>query len=312
METPPAGIALENESALKKQEPEDRLQDDHAIRPRESSTTHGGLFETIQEGRKWTSVIHESGLEEPRVVEIRDFNFWYGDAQALHGISMSAPLGRVTSLIGPSGCGKSTLLRCVNRMNDLIDNMRIDGSMHLNGSSIYDPDVDVIELRKQIGMVFQKPNPFPMSIYENVVYSLRIDGVRDRQTLDQACEQSLKSAGLWREVKDRLNTSALQLSGGQQQRLCIARAITRDAPVVILDEATASVDSLTERLIDEAVAELFAEHTVLVIAHRLSTITKADRILVLHHGRLCEEGTHDELLAQGGRYKLLVESGFAL
>ena len=171
------------------------------------------------------SEVHESVQAERPVLEIDRFNLWYGSKQALHRITMPIPNAKVTALVGPSGCGKSTLLRSVNRLNDLVRNVRITGDMRLNGDSIYDPRMDVIELRKRMGMVFQKPNPFPMSIYENVVYALRIDGESHRGVLDEVCETSLRGAAIWDEVKDRLQDSALGLSGGQQQRLCIARAI---------------------------------------------------------------------------------------
>ncbi|MCR9076433.1 MAG: ATP-binding cassette domain-containing protein, partial [bacterium] len=163
------------------------------------------------------------------MIDIQKFNLWYNqDAKALHDVAMKVPRGAVTALIGPSGCGKSTLLRSINRMNDLIDGVRVEGEITLNRSPIYAPSVDVIELRKRLGMVFQKPNPFPMSIFENVVYPLRIDGERRKSVLEEACEKSLRAAAIWDEVKDRLKSSALGLSGGQQQRLCIARAIVAD------------------------------------------------------------------------------------
>jgi len=300
MEIRPAGIALKNRSASTQEVPVNRPPGDRVVSgPTESHTALGGLFETIKEGRKWSSLIHESGNDEPKVVEIRNFDFWYGDSQALHDISMSAPLGKVTALIGPSGCGKSTLLRCVNRMNDLIDNMRIGGTMHLNGGSIYDPDVDVIELRKQIGMVFQKPNPFPMSIYENVVYSLRIDGVRDRQTLDAACEQSLKGAGLWEEVKDRLSTSALQLSGGQQQRLCIARAIAAEPEVLLLDEPCSALDPIATGKIEDLIEELKGTYSILIVTHNMQQASRAsDFTAFMYLGRLVEFGPTQDIFLQ--------------
>ncbi|MGI9177593.1 MAG: phosphate ABC transporter ATP-binding protein [Pirellulales bacterium] len=173
----------------------------------------------VAAGREVDAEVHESVLREPPVLEVDRFNLWYGTKQALHRITMPIPLNKVTALVGPSGCGKSTLLRSVNRLNDLVQSVRITGDMRLNGDSIYDPRMDVIELRKRMGMVFQKPNPFPMSIYENVVYSLRIDGETNRGVLDEVCESSLRGAALWDEVKDRLQESALGLSGGQQQRL---------------------------------------------------------------------------------------------
>ncbi|HVQ25400.1 MAG TPA: phosphate ABC transporter ATP-binding protein, partial [Planctomycetota bacterium] len=179
---------------------------------------------------------HAAVAQQEAVLEVADFSLWYGEARALWNVSLAVPRGQVTALIGPSGCGKSTLLRSVNRLNDLIDSVRIEGDMRLNGDSIYAPGVDVIELRKRMGMVFQKPNPFPMSIFENVVYPLRIDGERDRNLIREVAEQSIRGAALWDEVKDRLHDSALGLSGGQQQRLCIARAIAGEPDVLLLDE----------------------------------------------------------------------------
>src|SRR5689334_13780044 len=173
-------------------------------------------------GRAATDV-HRSLESEEAAVSIERFCLWYGHSQALFDVSMIVPKGKVTALIGPSGCGKSTLLRSVNRLNDLVEGVRTSGDMKMAGRSIHDSSVDVIELRKRMGMVFQKPNPFPMSIYENIVYPLRIDGERDRRVLDEVCERSLQGAALWDEIKDRLHDSALSLSGGQQQRLCIAR-----------------------------------------------------------------------------------------
>ncbi|MEM7515770.1 MAG: ATP-binding cassette domain-containing protein, partial [Planctomycetota bacterium] len=169
----------------------------------ESNARLGGLFEAISKKERFETVLHDDVEGTPSVLEVTDFKLWYGDTQALHDVSMIVPTGKVTALIGPSGCGKSTLLRSVNRMNDLIDSVRIQGEMTLSGESIYGSSVDVIELRKRIGMVFQKPNPFPMSIFENVVYALRIDGERNRTVLEEVCERSLRGAGLWDEVKDR-------------------------------------------------------------------------------------------------------------
>ena len=207
-------------------------------------------FDAIAQTQSFEAVTHEAIESEELVLEIERFNLYYGAARALHDITMSVARGRVTALIGPSGCGKSTLLRSVNRMNDLIDTVRIDGEMRLAGDPIYAPAQDVIELRKRIGMVFQKPNPFPMSIYENVVYSLRIDGERDKRVLEEACESSLRSAGLWEEARDRLHESALRLSGGQQQRLCIARAIAAEPEVLLLARLT-TIESHAFRVLSD-------------------------------------------------------------
>ena len=213
----------------------------------------------IAAGQKVEAVIHEEVLKAAPAVEVQHFNLWYGKKQALHDVSMPIPRGEVTALIGPSGCGKSTLLRSVNRMNDLIDGLTTRGDITLAGESIFAPGVDVIELRKRMGMVFQKPNPFPMSIFENVVYPLRIDGQRDKRVLSQVCEQSLRGSALWEEVKDRLHESGLGLSGGQQQRLCIARAIASDPEVLLLDEPCSALDPLATGKIEDLIGDLRGE-----------------------------------------------------
>jgi len=252
---------------------------------------HGRVFEVLSRAERFTPAVHESVLAEAPVVEIRDFELWYGLKQALFGISMPVASGKVTALIGPSGCGKSTLLRCVNRLNDLIDSVRIEGDMKLNGDSIYAPGVDVIELRKRIGMVFQKPNPFPMSIFENVVYSLRIDGIRDRTTLEEVCERSLRSAGLWEEVKDRLKESALHLSGGQQQRLCIARAIAAGPEVLLLDEPCSALDPIATGRIEDLIGELKGSYSILIVTHNMQQASRtSDYTAFLYLGRLIEYG----------------------
>jgi len=257
----------------------------------ESTARDGRLFETIRTGEPFQTVVHEAVTQQRAVVDVEDFNLWYGPSKALHDVSMICPEGRVTALIGPSGCGKSTLLRSVNRMNDLIDSVRIQGHMRLRGDSIYGPGVDVIELRKRIGMVFQKPNPFPMSIYENVVYSLRIDGERDRDLLDQVCEQSLRSAGLWMEVKDRMHSSALALSGGQQQRLCIARAIAAEPEVLLLDEPCSALDPIATGRIEELIDELKGAYTILIVTHNMQQASRASEFTAfMYLGRLVEFG----------------------
>ncbi len=259
-------------------------------------TRPGGLFECIAEGRVFEPVIHDEVATDEAVVEVDGFDLWYGDTQALHDISLSVPKGKVTALIGPSGCGKSTLLRSVNRMNDLIDSVRIDGQIRLSGDSIYGRGVDVIELRKRIGMVFQKPNPFPMSIYENVVYSLRIDGVRDRFTLDEACESSLRGAGLWDEVKDRLQNSALALSGGQQQRLCIARAIAAEPEVLLLDEPCSALDPIATGKIEDLIDDLEGLYSVLIVTHNMQQASRvSDNTAFMYLGRLVEYGPTESL-----------------
>ncbi|RMF86895.1 MAG: phosphate ABC transporter ATP-binding protein [Planctomycetota bacterium] len=237
------------------------------------------------------AVIHPAVFEEEFILEVEHFNLWYGAKQALFDISMGIPAGKVTALIGPSGCGKSTLLRCVNRMNDLIASVRIEGDMKLWGESIFARDVDVIELRKRMGMVFQKPNPFPMSIFENVVYPLRIDGQRNRRVLEETCERSLRAAALWDEVKDRLNDSALGLSGGQQQRLCIARAVAADPEVLLLDEPCSALDPIATSKIEDLIRDLAGEYTVLIVTHNMQQASRvSDYTALMYLGRLIEFG----------------------
>lgn len=256
-------------------------------------------LEAIQRGEPFEAVIHKSLAKEKAVLEVEDFNLWYAHKQALHHINMIVPHGQVTALIGPSGCGKSTLLRCVNRMNDLIDTVRIKGDMRLNNDSIYGVGVDVIELRKRMGMVFQKPNPFPMSIFENVCYPLRIDGVRDRRVLDEVCEHSLRGAALWDEVKDRLSESALSLSGGQQQRLCIARAIASEPEVLLLDEPCSALDPIATGKIEDLVQELRGGYSILIVTHNMQQASRiSDYTAFMYLGRLIEYGPTSEIFTR--------------
>jgi len=256
----------------------------------------GGLFEAISRDEHFESIIHEAAADQDPLLDIKDFKLWYGASQALFDVSFTVPRGKVTALIGPSGCGKSTLLRSVNRMNDLIGTVRIDGEMTLNGDPIYGTSVDVIELRKRIGMVFQKPNPFPMSIYENVVYSLRIDGERDRNRLDEVCETSLKGAGLWNEVKDRLQNSALALSGGQQQRLCIARAIAAEPEVLLLDEPCSALDPIATGRIEDLIDDLKGHYSVLIVTHNMQQASRvSDNTAFMYLGRLVEYGPTEDI-----------------
>ncbi|MDA8019869.1 MAG: phosphate ABC transporter ATP-binding protein PstB [Thermoanaerobaculia bacterium] len=237
------------------------------------------------------SEVHESVRNEEAVLEIDTFRLWYGQAQALHDVSMDVPKGQVTALIGPSGCGKSTLLRSVNRLNDLIDIVSIKGDMRLRGDSIYDAGVDVIELRKRMGMVFQKSNPFPMSIYENVVYALRIDGENRKSVLDEVCEKSLRGAALWDEVKDRLDDLALGLSGGQQQRLCIARAIAAEPEVLLMDEPCSALDPIATGKIEDLITELRGEYTILIVTHNMQQASRvSDFTAFMYLGRMIEYG----------------------
>jgi len=246
---------------------------------------------TIRSGGTIRTETHQEMRGVDMVLETRRFSLYYGVTQALHEVDMAVPRGRVTAIIGPSGCGKSTLLRSVNRLNDLIDGVRIEGDMLLNGDSIYGRRVDVIDLRKRLGMVFQKPNPFPMSIFENVVYPLRIDGERRRGVLREACERSLRSAALWDEVKDRLGESAMALSGGQQQRLCIARAIVAEPEVLLLDEPASALDPIATRRIEELIREIADRYTVLIVTHNMQQASRvSDYTAFMYLGRLVEYG----------------------
>jgi len=259
----------------------------------------GSRLEAIARGEAVLAEVHAGIAREEPVLEVRDFCLWYGVKKALHNVTLSISRGKVTALIGPSGCGKSTLLRSVNRLNDLLDIVRISGNMLLNGDPIYDTGVDVIELRKRMGMVFQKPNPFPMSIYENVVYSLRIDGERNKQTLDEVCEHSLRGAALWDEVKDRLHESALGLSGGQQQRLCIARAIAAEPEVLLLDEPCSALDPLATGKIEDLIHELRGEYSVLIVTHNMQQASRiSDATAFFYLGELIEMNETIELFTR--------------
>jgi len=245
----------------------------------------------VAAGGRVPTETHPAIAAEPIVLEIDHFDLYYGSKQALFDVTMNIARGKVTALIGPSGCGKSTLLRSVNRINDLISSVRIAGDMRLNGSSLYASGVDVIELRKRMGMVFQKPNPFPMSIYENVVYPLRIDGETNRRVLDEVCERSLRGAALWEEVKDRLQENALTLSGGQQQRLCIARAIAAEPEVLLMDEPCSALDPIATTKIENLIAQLRGAYTILIVTHNMQQAARiSDYTAFLYLGRLLEYG----------------------
>ena len=223
------------------------------------------------------------------VLEVDSLSLWYGSSQALREISLEIPSKRITAFIGPSGCGKSTLLRCINRLNDLIDEVRIEGDIRLDSGSIYDPSLDVNALRKRVGMVFQKSNPFPKSIFENVAYGPRIQGVGDRRQLEQIVERSLRDAALWDEVKDRLADSALGLSGGQQQRLCIARAIAVEPEIVLLDEPCSALDPIATAKIEELMLELKEQYTLVVVTHNMQQASRvSDYTAFLYLGELIE------------------------
>lgn len=227
---------------------------------------------------------------------VRDLNLRYGEKQALKSICLDIPEKQVTAFIGPSGCGKSTLLRCFNRMNDLIDSVRIDGDILLHGKPIDDESINVADLRRRVGMVFQKPNPFPKTIYENVAYGLRIQGVKNRGELDEVIEKSLKSAALWDEVKDRLHESALGLSGGQQQRLVIARAIAIEPEVILLDEPASALDPISTLKIEELIYELKSDYTIVIVTHNMQQAARvSDFTAFLYMGELIEFGSTEQL-----------------
>ena len=223
------------------------------------------------------------------IITVEDLNLWYGSTQALHHVSMEIPEKSITALIGPSGCGKSTFLKTLDRMNDLVPGVRIEGTVRYDGRDIFAPDVDVNELRRQVGMVFQKPNPFPMSIYDNVAYGPRTHGVRNRAKLDEIVEQSLRSAAIWDEVKDRLKKNALGLSGGQQQRLCIARALAVEPQVLLMDEPTSALDPISTSKIEELAIELKKQYTIVIVTHNMQQALRiSDRTAFFLLGELIE------------------------
>ncbi len=227
-------------------------------------------------------------------LEVKDLNLYYGEAHALKGINMRVPRKQVTAFIGPSGCGKSTLLRCFNRMNDLVDTVRIEGQILLDDRNVYAKNVNVADLRRRVGMVFQKPNPFPKSIFENVAYGLRIQGVNDRRRLAEVVEKALRGAALWDEVKDRLQDNALGLSGGQQQRLVIARAIAIEPEVILLDEPASALDPISTLKIEELIDELKSNYTILIVTHNMQQAARvSDYTAFMYLGELIEFGDTD-------------------
>ena len=229
-------------------------------------------------------------------IKVENLNLFYGEKQALYDINMKMPRQRVTAFIGPSGCGKSTLLRCINRMNDLVDVARIDGSILLDGENIYDKAVNVAALRRRVGMVFQKPNPFPKSIFENVAYGLRIQGVNDKRILEETVENALRGAALWDEMKDRLNDNALGISGGQQQRLVIARAIAIEPEVLLLDEPASALDPISTLKIEELINELKEKYTIVIVTHNMQQAARvSDYTAFMYMGELIEIGSTSEL-----------------
>ena len=225
----------------------------------------------------------------PPLIDVKNWSLHYGPARALKNISFSIREKLVTAFIGPSGCGKSTLLRCFNRMNDLIENVRVDGQITIDQQDIHAPDLDVIELRQRVGMVFQKSNPFPKSIYENIAYGLRIAGIRDKKVLDEVVEQSLRGAALWEEVKERLQTSALGLSGGQQQRLCIARAIAIRPEILLMDEPASALDPIATSKIEDLILDLKKDFTIVIVTHNMQQAARiSDHTAFFYLGELVE------------------------
>lgn len=223
------------------------------------------------------------------IMQIMDLNLWYGDHQALHNVFVDLPRNEITALIGPSGCGKSTFLKTLNRMQDLVPGVKITGEVLYDGSNIYDPSVDVTWLRKRIGMVFQKANPFPMSIYDNIAYGPRTHGIRSKAKLDEIVEKSLRDAAIWDEVKDRLKTSALGMSGGQQQRLCIARALAVEPDILLMDESTSALDPISTGKIEELVVQLKEKYTVVMVTHNMQQAVRvSDRCAFFLLGELVE------------------------
>ncbi len=234
--------------------------------------------------------------EEAVTLEVPGLSLFYGDKQALYDVKMNIPKARVTAFIGPSGCGKSTLLRCFNRMNDLVDGCRVEGEINLDGNNIYRKGEDVAELRRRVGMVFQKPNPFPKSIYENVAYGLRIQGINQKRVLDEAVEASLRGAALWDEVKDRLHESALGMSGGQQQRLVIARTIAVQPEVLLLDEPCSALDPISTLKVEELIYELKSKFTIIIVTHNMQQAARvSDYTAFMYMGKLIEFGDTDTL-----------------
>lgn len=253
-------------------------------------STNEHMAQTMKTDNFLTTDKPELRLQDEQVkLQVNNLNLFYGQARALKDINLTIPEKRVTAFIGPSGCGKSTLLRCFNRMNDLVDICRIEGEILMDGQNIYAPGVDVSELRRQIGMVFQKPNPFPKSIYENVAYGLRLQGVNDKRVLDEVVERSLKGAALWSEVKDRLHDNAFGLSGGQQQRLVIARAIAIEPEVLLLDEPASALDPISTLKIEELINELKDKYTIVIVTHNMQQAARvSDYTAFMYMGDLIE------------------------
>ncbi|GAB6042820.1 phosphate ABC transporter ATP-binding protein PstB [Endothiovibrio diazotrophicus] len=253
----------------------------------ETNLTHGGVDPSLLE-RAGDALSLD---DEETCIEVRNLDLYYGDKHALKDVTLSMPRRRVTAYIGPSGCGKSTLLRCFNRMNDLVDSARIDGEILIDGEDINAPGVNVADLRRRVGMVFQKPNPFPKTIYENVAYGLRLQGINNRRVLDEVVEKSLRGAALWEEVKDRLQDNALGMSGGQQQRLVIARAIAVEPEVLLLDEPASALDPISTLKIEELIYELKDQYTIVIVTHNMQQAARvSDYTAFMYMGEMVEFG----------------------
>jgi len=260
------------------------IEDTKEMNSRDAVRTHAIDVSRIQEAQQRLFM-----EDETPCVKVRDFSLYYGENKALNDINLVIPEQRVTAFIGPSGCGKSTLLRCFNRMNDLIDGVRIKGEITIHDEDIYHKSVNAAELRRRVGMVFQKPNPFPKSIYENVAYGLRIQGIKDRRRLDKAVERSIKSAALWDEVKDRMDDNAMGLSGGQAQRLVIARAIAIEPDVLLLDEPCSALDPISTLKIEELIYELKNDYTIVIVTHNMQQAARvSDYTAYMYLGEMIE------------------------
>lgn len=263
-------------------------------------TTNTNTTETKSHGVNLNALGREqrsNTLEnEKTCISTDNLNLYYGEKRALHDINLNIPEKKVSAFIGPSGCGKSTLLRSFNRMNDLVDGCRIEGGINIDGNNIYDKNIDVSELRRRVGMVFQKPNPFPKSIYENVAYGLRLQGVKSRRTIDEVVEKSLRGAALWDEVKDRLHDSALGLSGGQQQRVVIARAIAIEPEILLLDEPASALDPISTLKIEELISELKDHYTIVIVTHNMQQAARvSDYTAFMYMGEMIEFGDTDKI-----------------
>jgi len=254
-------------------------------------------IQTEDQDLKKTEELGSSDLDP--ILELRNLSFYYGDFKALSDISMTIYRNKITALIGPSGCGKSTFLRCFNRMNELMSDARVEGELLLGGKNVYDSDIDPVRLRRDIGMVFQQPNPFPKSIYDNVAYGPRLQGHRSRSTLDDLVERCLRSAALWNEVKDDLKKSALGLSGGQQQRLCIARALATEPAVLLMDEPCSALDPIATGRIEELIAQLKDTYTIVIVTHNMQQAARvSERTAFFCLGDLIEYGTTDDIFTK--------------